>query len=364
MPLSLVWSERSADHLPPPGHPERVERAHVMREVVERWRARGGAVLEPAPATRAQIERVHAAGYVDRLASSAGYPAVLDLDTYMSPGSWDAAVLAAGAVIAAVDTVLAPSLKTRPDAGVPGLNVESAFALVRPPGHHALRDRAMGFCLLNNAAIAVAHALDRGLTRVAVVDYDVHHGNGTQWAFYDDPRVLVISLHQYPFYPQTGSAGECGVGPGEGFTVNIPIPAGAMDGDYLLLLERVVEPILAAFSPELLVLDAGFDAHDRDPLAQMHVSTGGFRRIAGRLHAAAARWCGGRVVAATEGGYQLDALRDSLLATVDSLAGLELQAPGGGSDGESRCLPGALSRCGVAALELVRAAQCRYWPTL
>ncbi len=214
----------------------------------------------------------------------------------------------------------------------------------------------MGFCLLNNVAIAVAHALARGLTRVAVVDYDVHHGNGTQWAFYDDPRVLVVSAHQYPFYPQTGSAGECGVRAGEGFTVNLPLSAGATDADYLLLIDRVVEPILDAFAPELLVLDVGFDAHDLDPLANMHVSTAGFAAIAARLRAAAIRSCGGRVVLATEGGYHLDALRDSLQATIDVFAGPPAAIPG--PPGEPP------TRSGALALETVLAAQKRYWSTL
>ena len=355
MSLSLVWSDRSADHLPPAGHPERVERAQVMREVVESWRRRGGSVLVPDPASRTAIERIHAVGYVDRLAASAGYPAVLDLDTYMSPGSWDAAVLAAGAAITAVDHVLASVPEDTHNAGHLDVTPTTAFALVRPPGHHALRDRAMGFCLLNNVAIAVAHALARGLTRIAVVDYDVHHGNGTQWAFYDDPRVLVVSAHQYPFYPQTGSAGECGVGMGEGFTVNIPLPAGATDADYLLVLERVVEPVVSAYAPELLVLDAGFDAHDRDPLANMHVSTGGFAHIASRLRALAARACGGRVVVATEGGYHLQALRDSLQATIDALAAPAVPQPPEGREPTDR---------GTAAVALVRAAQARYWPTI
>jgi acetoin utilization deacetylase AcuC-like enzyme len=353
--LSLVWSDRSAEHVPPPGHPERVERAHVMREVADAWRSRGGTVIEPGPATRPQIERIHAAGYVDRLASSAGRSAVLDVDTYMSPGSWDAALLAAGAVIAAVDIALGADPRDEHNARSSNLTPRAALAMVRPPGHHALRDRAMGFCLLNNVAIAVAHALDRGLTRVAIVDYDVHHGNGTQWAFYDDPRVLVISLHQHPFYPQTGSAGECGVGPGEGFTVNIPLSAGATDGDYLTLVERVVEPILAAHAPQLLVLDAGFDAHDRDPLAHMHVSTDGFRRIAARLRDAGARHCDGRVAVATEGGYHLDSLRDSLTATIDALSG-QAVAP--------LPEPPVPTRSGVLALDLVRSVQGRYWPTL
>jgi acetoin utilization deacetylase AcuC-like enzyme len=313
-----------------------------MRTVVDAWRDRGGAVLEPVAATRAEIERVHAAGYVDRLAAVAGSPAALDLDTYMSSGSWDAARLAAGAAITAVDHALETP--------------RAAFALVRPPGHHALRDRAMGFCLLNNVAIGVAHALASGLSRVAVVDYDVHHGNGTQWAFYDDPRVLVISAHQYPFYPQTGSAGECGVGAGEGFTVNLPLSAGATDADYLLLMDQVVEPILDAFAPDLLVLDVGFDAHDLDPLANMHVSTAGFAAIAARLRAAAIRSCGGRVMLATEGGYHLDALRDSLQATIDAFAVAPAAIPGSVS--------GLPTRSGMLALELVRAAQKRYWSTL
>ena len=344
MSLALVWSDRSLDHVPPHGHPERVERGHVMRAVVDAWREGGGTVLEPVAAARADIERVHAPGYVDRLAAVAGSPAALDLDTYMSPGSWEAAQLAAGAAIAAVDRVL--------DVPPPA----AAFALVRPPGHHALRDRAMGFCLLNNVAIAVAHALTRGLTRIAVVDYDVHHGNGTQWAFYDDPRVLVISAHQYPFYPQTGSAGECGVRAGEGFTVNLPLSAGATDADYLLLMDQVVEPILDAFAPELLVLDVGFDAHDLDPLASMRLSTAGFAAIAARLRAAAIRSCGGRVVLATEGGYHLGALRNSLLATIDAFTDRPAAVP------DLRSEPP--TRAGTEALQLVRAAQKRYWSTL
>ena len=357
MSLALVWSDRSLDHAPPPGHPERVERGLVMRAVVDAWREGGGMVLEPAAATRADIERVHAPGYVDRLAAVAGSPAALDLDTYMSPGSWDAAQLAAGAAITAVDCVLGSGLQSAQNAHFADLTPPgAAFALVRPPGHHALRDRAMGFCLLNNVAIAVAHALARGLTRVAVVDYDVHHGNGTQWAFYDDPRVLVISAHQYPFYPQTGSAGECGVRAGEGFTVNLPLSAGATDADYLLLIDRVVEPILDAFAPDLLVLDVGFDAHDLDPLAHMHVSTAGFGAMAARLRAAAIRSCGGRVVLATEGGYHLDALRDSLQATIDVFAGPPAPIPD--PPGEPP------TRSGTLALETVLAAQKRYWSTL
>ncbi len=349
MALVLVTSEQFADHVPPPGHPERAERYAAMREVATRWRRAGGRVLEPRAATREELERVHAIGYLDRLAAAAGQRAVLDLDTYMSPGSWTAAVTAAGAALTALEWVL--------DAGGPSdvcpTPPRAAMALVRPPGHHALRDRAMGFCLLNNLAIAAASALARGFDRIAIVDYDVHHGNGTQWCFYDDPRVVVVSLHQYPYYPHTGAAGECGVRGGEGFTVNVPMAAGATDADYLYVLREVVEPVLAGFRPQLLLVDAGFDAHDLDPLAHMRVTTRGFGQIAARLRASAEACCGGRMVVTLEGGYHLDALRDSLDATVEALA-----TPRPDVSGE----PSPPTARGRTAVDLVRAAQRRYWP--
>ncbi len=166
---------------------------------------------------------------------------------------------------------------------------ERAFALVRPPGHHAERDRAMGFCLYNNVAVAAAHALARGLSRVAIVDIDVHHGNGTQWIFYDDPRVLYVSTHQFPFYPGTGAADEVGHGAGAGFTVNVPLEAGATDADYALVYEAIVGPVLAQFDPELVIVSAGFDAHEQDPLASMRVSTAGYAGSCAALRAVARR---------------------------------------------------------------------------
>jgi acetoin utilization deacetylase AcuC-like enzyme len=349
MALVLVTSETCAGHVPPPGHPERAERYVVMREVAARWRERGGQVLEPRPATRAELERVHAVGYLDRLAAAAGQPAVLDLDTYMSPGSWAAALAAAGAALTALEWVLDPAHV--PGAGDAGLR--AAAALVRPPGHHALRDRAMGFCLINNLAVAAAAGLARGLERLAIVDYDVHHGNGTQWCFYDDPRVLVVSLHQYPFYPHTGAAGECGVRAGEGFTVNVPLSAGATDADYLHVWRTIVEPVLERFRPQVLLADAGFDAHHLDPMAHMHVTTRGFATIAARLRAAAEAWSDARLAVVTEGGYHLDALRDSLEATVEALA-----APVAAAAPADQ----APTACGRVAVDLVRAAQRRYWP--
>ncbi len=304
--LTLVTSDRFADHLTPPGHPERHERAEVMQVVAGEWRSTGGRVVEPRQATDAELLRVHDAAYLAHVMSTAGRAVAFDADTVTSPASVELARLAAGAACQGVDLVL-DGAATR------------ACALVRPPGHHAERDRAMGFCLFNNIAIAAAHARARGVSKVAIVDFDVHHGNGTQWCFYEDPTVLFVSTHQFPFYPGTGAAAETGRGPGEGFTVNVPMEAGANDADYLHVYEHVVAPVVRQFAPELLLLSAGFDAHTEDPLAGMQVTTAGFARLANLLTDLADEVCGGRVVAVTEGGYNLPALGGSLRALVGAL---------------------------------------------
>ena len=210
MALTIVTSDRFADHLTPPGHPERVERAEVMQVVASAFRQRGGSVVEPRPATDEELVRIHDRAHLDAIRETAGRATALDRDTFTSPDTYEVSLLAAGAVLSGVDHVLDSGRGSR------------AFAMVRPPGHHAERNRAMGFCLFNNVAVGAAHARARGLSRVAIVDYDVHHGNGTQWAFYDDPAVLFISSHQYPFYPGTGAAHDVGSGRGVGFTVNVP----------------------------------------------------------------------------------------------------------------------------------------------
>src|SRR5688572_30662898 len=309
VPLTLFTSSRFADHLTPPGHPERVDRHAVMQVVASEFRQRGGSVVEPRGATDEEITRVHERDYLTLLHETAGRAVSLDADTFTSPETYEVARLAAGAAVSAVDRVIDGDAGTR------------ALALVRPPGHHAERNRAMGFCFFNNIAIAAAHARARGLPRIAVVDYDVHHGNGTQWTFYNDPFVLFISSHQFPYYPGTGAADETGTGAGAGFTVNLPLAAGATDADYERVYATVAWPILRAFKPELILISAGFDAYLDDPLAAMRMTAAGFGRLTSSIVAIADECCGGRVVAVTEGGYDLKGLAGSLRAAIEALEG-------------------------------------------
>ncbi len=309
MSLTIFTSDRFADHLNPPGHPERLERAEIMQLVASEFRERGGAVREPRLATESELARIHDRGYISRISETAGRATALEADTFTSPDSYEVALLAAGAALASVDHVLDGGSGAR------------ALAMVRPPGHHAERNRAMGFCLFNNIAIAAAHARARGLERVAIVDYDVHHGNGTQWSFYDDPSVLFISSHQYPYYPGTGAATEIGTGKGIGFTINLPLEAGATDADYDLVYTRIVVPALRQFRPELILISAGFDAYLDDPLGGMRVTSDEFARLTALLVDVAAECSNGRVVAITEGGYDLPGLAACLRAATSVLAG-------------------------------------------
>ena len=340
MSLILIHSERFADHRPPPGHPERVERAQVMQAIARNWQQRGRIVQTPRPATRAELLRVHSAAHLDAIDATAGRAASLDPDTYTSPDSRDVALLAAGAAIGAVDAIV-QARATR------------VMALVRPPGHHAERNRAMGFCFYNSVAAAAAHGIALGLERIVVMDYDVHHGNGTQWMFYDDPRVLYISTHQYPFYPGTGAAGDVGRDKGAGFTVNVPLEAGSTDGDYADVFEQIVVPVIDQFRPSLLIVSAGFDAHERDPLARMRLTTHGFTRLTKSLCEAAERHCHGRLIAVTEGGYDLTALKDCLESTISILDGGPVARPS-----ESGAVSTHRSRMAIAQ---VRSAHAQYW---
>ena len=309
--MLVVSGARFADHLTPPGHPESPERADVLEAVAARARARGAEVTAPRAATREELLRVHTAPHVDAIEATRGHALMIDADTFTSPDSADVALLAAGAAVQAVEAVLVPG--ERPH--------RAAAALVRPPGHHAESGRAMGFCFYNNVAVAAAHARARGVARVAVLDYDVHHGNGTQEMFYADSSVLYVSTHQFPFYPGTGAATETGEKEGRGFTVNLPIEAGATDGDYVRVFELGVLPVLEEFGPGLLLISAGFDAHELDPLAQMRMTSAGFAWVTSALREMADRVCDGRVVLVTEGGYALSALGESLDLALTALAG-------------------------------------------
>ena len=306
MPLTLISSKRFVDHVTPVGHPERPERAEVFNAVAAAFKEHGGRVVEPRAATDDDLARVHRREHIDLISSTRGTAAMIDEDTFTSPESDEIARLAAGAVLTAVDQVLDGPPRSR------------ALVLVRPPGHHAEADRAMGFCLYNNIAVGAAYARSRGCARVAIVDYDVHHGNGTQWIFYEDPTVLFVSSHQYPFYPGTGAASERGRGAGLGFTLNIPLDAGATNAEIERQYQQQVYPRLREFKPDLLMVSAGFDAHELDPLGQLRMTTEGFDRLTRALVAEADALCEGRVVMVTEGGYDLTAVAQCLTAIVES----------------------------------------------
>jgi acetoin utilization deacetylase AcuC-like enzyme len=304
MPLVLVSSKRFVDHVTPVGHPERPERAEVMNAVAAAFKEQGGEVIEPRLATDEDLLRVHTQEHVDAIVATRGKATMIDEDTFTSPDSDEIARLAAGAVLSGVDRVL------------DGPKGSRALVLVRPPGHHAEADRAMGFCLYSNIAVGAAYAPSRGCARVAIVDYDVHHGNGTQWIFYEDSTVLFVSSHQFPFYPGTGAASERGRGAGEGFTLNIPLDAGAKDDEIEKQYAEQVIPAVRAFKPDLLMVSAGFDAHELDPLGQLRMTTEGFSRLTKMLLDLADEICDGRVVLVTEGGYDLGALSQCLTAVI------------------------------------------------
>ncbi|MEP6940329.1 MAG: histone deacetylase family protein [Rudaea sp.] len=291
-------------HLPGIGHPESPARLRAVLESLDHDRFAALDRIEAPRATRAQLARVHDDALIEDIAAAAPSEGFvrLDADTLMSPDSFEAALRAAGAVCAAVDALI-DEKATR------------AFCAVRPPGHHATRASAMGFCLFNNVAVGTAHALARGLKRVAIVDFDVHHGNGTQDIFWNDARVLYASTHQSPLYPGTGAADETGVGN----IVNAPLPAAASSFAFREACREIVLPAVNRFRPELVMISAGFDAHYLDPLANLNLGADDYDWITRELVEIARRHAKGRVVSSLEGGYSLTALRQSTAAHVGAM---------------------------------------------
>jgi acetoin utilization deacetylase AcuC-like enzyme len=307
--VTVLFATHSAylEHLAGPRHPERPERLDAVLQGVRRADL-GDAIspLEPRAAERADLERVHPAWYLERMETMcAAGGGRLDPDTYASPRSFEAATLAAGAGLTAVEALRAGQ-------------GDAAFCAIRPPGHHASATESMGFCMISNVAVVAASLADEG-ERVMVFDYDAHHGNGTQAVFYDDPRVLFVSLHQWPLYPGTGDVDETGSGAGAGTTLNIPLPSGTTGDVYLQAFDEIVAPVAERFSPTWVIVSAGFDAHRDDPLTSMGLAAGDYGPLTGRVLSLVPS---GRRVVMLEGGYDLDALTHCSSEVMRQLAGM------------------------------------------
>ncbi len=341
--LGIVHHNIYRDHDPGPYHPENPARLAALEDVLA-GPARGLYLeVEPVAAREEDILRVHTPGHFQRVAATAGRDhAMLDPDTQTSPRSFEAAMMAAGGLIELVKKALAGE-------------IEAGLALVRPPGHHAEADRSMGFCLFNNVAVAAARALEEeGLERVLIVDWDLHHGNGTQHSFEEDPRVLYFSTHQYPFYPGTGAAREVGRGRGRGMTVNVPLSMGHGDEEFVQIFERVLRPLARAYEPRLILVSAGFDTHFNDPLGSQKVTPKGYAAMTRSLQELAAGSI--PLVFTLEGGYNIQGQADSILAVMEQLAGKQVLGPG-----ELRDDP---DQGDIPAVVEVKEAQAGLWPGL
>jgi acetoin utilization deacetylase AcuC-like enzyme len=307
----VVRDDRFLNHLTAPGHPEnhrRLEAVYALLDTPDISKRIQN--ISPRAADRSEVELIHSPEYLKKIAQTAEREfSFLTPDTNASSGSYMAALLAVGGLLEAIEQV---------NSGI----LNNAMALVRPPGHHAEKGRAMGFCLFNNVAIGAMFARRiLGLDRILIVDWDVHHGNGTQHSFENDPSVLFFSIHQYPLYPGTGLFTEIGIGKGEGFTMNLPLPKGYGDGEYTAIFEMLLKPVAREFHPDMILVSAGFDAHFSDPLGGMRLSSAGYAALTRLLMEIAAACCSGKLVLTLEGGYHLGALEASIRSVLLELSG-------------------------------------------
>jgi acetoin utilization deacetylase AcuC-like enzyme len=339
--VAIIKDDRYLEHDAGEGHPESSNRLRVIHDLIGKEFAHLPR-LEPRLAGADELALIHDPFYIQLVAGTEGKRRTqLDPDTGTSPRSYEVARLAAGGLLQAVDHLLTAD----------PLTVSSVFAFVRPPGHHAEADRAMGFCLFNNIAIAAAYARERhGLERVLIVDWDLHHGNGTQHAFYEDPSVLFFSSHQYPYYPGSGNYDQAGKGPGAGFTVNAPFPTGFGDDEYLRVYREILKPIALEYRPQLVLVSAGFDPFIQDPLGGMAVTGAGFGALAGLVREIAEA-TSRRILLTLEGGYNPEGLREGVRAVLQALE----KAPAS----TARPAPAA-----DAVIRKIRSVHQQYWKSL
>ena len=335
----IVLDSRYQDHDVTPAHPECPERIEALVELIDVYARDGLVRIAPRPATIDQLALIHDPVYIDHVRATSGEPhTAFEPDTHAFGKTYDTALLAAGGLLELLDQIMNGT-------------VDNGFAMVRPPGHHAEAERAMGFCFFNNVAIGARYLQSAyDLNRVLIMDWDVHHGNGTERSFCSDSSVLYVSVHQYPHYPGTGAADDVGMDDGEGYTVNLPLLGGFGDDEYAECFRRVVEPVCRHFDPDFVLISAGFDCHVFDPLSQMRVTGEGFAAMAHSLLGIANECADGRCAAVLEGGYDLEALKESTASVLDAF--------GGDGDAARPTTTGTAK----TVLDTITRIQNRYWP--